>query len=47
MVSTEPQRALVSQLKGVVVSVDDFIGVEFGALKKSTIFRDVMFVSSS
>lgn len=40
------QKTLVSQLKRVVVSVDDLIGVEFGLLEKSIIFKAVVFTGS-
>ena len=40
------QKTLVSQLKGVVVSVDDLLGVEFRLLRKSIMFKAVVFISS-
>lgn len=39
------QKPLVSQLKRVVVSVEDLIGVEFRLLEKSIIFKAVVSIA--
>ena len=40
------QKPLVSQLKRVVVSVEDLIGVEFRLLEKSIIFKAVVSIEA-